>query len=679
MADDVVLADARDPIALRDAVAAVAGGPADVTVVCVDVPGCEGGAVLTTASGGTVIFFSMATSFSAAALGAEGLAADVTMLVGNGYVPGPRRLRHGAAARGRRRAVAVRAAARVMPQAEGQARPRPGHRPQGPLAGPQGRRARSSTLAKQHTTVSVERATLRMAGLEGADGDGIPWANRLMDVVRADVGLEHGVALPVWDALVRGEAEDLATLAQKAGAGSVTFRLPEGRDATRARAAARKQVGAGLKRIDARRRERERLIKKHGDAPRTPWIYLIVATGDIMEDIPQAQQAAREGADVIAVIRSTGQSLLDYVPEGATREGFAGTYATQENFRLMRAALDESSRELGRYVRLTNYASGLCMPEIATLAGLERLDMMLNDSMYGILFRDINPMRTFVDQRFSRQVHARAGIIINTGEDNYLTTADAVEAAHTVTTSQLLNEYFAKEAGLEDWQLGLGHAFEIDPELPNSFRMELAHALLARELFPDAPLKWMPPTRHMTGDVFRGNLLDGFFNLVGALTGQGILLVGMMTEAVVTPWLSDRDIALQNVRYVLNATGDLHEDFRPAPGRLRRQPRPAGAGGDHRPARGDRRRRAAQRDRRRHVRPDAPPGRRRPRPRRRRPEGERLLQPGVRAARGAVAGSPWRGFEAQASQPCTSTILSMVEVRGRSRPSLETTQGKAPR
>ena len=90
------------------------------------------------------------------------------------------------------------------------------------------------------------------------------------------------------------------------------------------------------------------------------------------------------------------------------------------------------------------------------LAGLERLDMMLNDSMYGILFRDINPIRTFVDQRFSRQVHARAGIIINTGEDNYLTTADAVEAAHTVTVSQLLNEYFAHEAGLPDGSSGSG-------------------------------------------------------------------------------------------------------------------------------------------------------------------------------------------------------------------------------
>jgi len=420
-------------------------------------------------------------------------------------------------------------------------------------------------LATRHTTVSVERATLRLAGLAGADADGIPWANRLLDAVRGDVGLEHGVTLPVWDALVRGEATDLVTLAQRAATGDVRFRLPEGAAAEQARKAALASVGAGVHTMEARRREREELIARWGDAPRQPWIYLIVATGDIYEDMPQAQAAAREGADVIAVIRSTGQSLLDYVPEGATREGFAGTYATQENFRLMRAALDETSAELGRYVRLTNYASGLCMPEIAALAGMQRLDMMLNDSMYGILFRDINPIRTFVDQRFSRQVHARAGIIINTGEDNYLTTADAVEAAHTVTVSQLLNEYFAKEAGLADWQLGLGHAFEIDPALPDSFRMELAHALLARQLFPDAPLKWMPPTRHMTGDVFRGYLLDGFFNLAGALTGQGILLVGMMTEAVVTPWLSDRDLALQNVRYVLDAAGRLHEDFHPAP------------------------------------------------------------------------------------------------------------------
>ncbi|WP_404382751.1 L-erythro-3,5-diaminohexanoate dehydrogenase [Knoellia locipacati] len=87
LATHVVVADARSPLGLSEALSS-AGGPADLTVVCVDVTGCEQPAILATADGGTVIFFSMATNFAAAALGAEGLAADVTMLVGNGYVPG---------------------------------------------------------------------------------------------------------------------------------------------------------------------------------------------------------------------------------------------------------------------------------------------------------------------------------------------------------------------------------------------------------------------------------------------------------------------------------------------------------------------------------------------------------------------------------------------------------------
>src|SRR5262249_43658507 len=246
-------------------------------------------------------------------------------------------------------------------------------------------------LARSHTTVAVERAVLRLAGIHGADPDGIPWVNRLVDAVVTDVGLGHGVALPVWHAMAREGVDDVTLLAQKAAAGSIRFAVPAGREATAAARAARRAVGAGIKQIDRRRSERDRLIKRHGDPKQRPWIYLIVATGDIYEDIPQAQAAARAGADVIAVIRSTGQSLLDYVPEGPTREGFAGTYATQENFRLMRSALDEVSREVGRYVRLTNYASGLCMPEIAVLAGLRRVGPMSHEPEVGVPFPGHQP------------------------------------------------------------------------------------------------------------------------------------------------------------------------------------------------------------------------------------------------------------------------------------------------
>ncbi|MDQ4005229.1 MAG: lysine 5,6-aminomutase subunit alpha [Actinomycetota bacterium] len=424
-------------------------------------------------------------------------------------------------------------------------------------------------LIARHTTVAVERAVLRLCGLDGAVGEGIdarPYANLVVDRVHEQVGLERGVAIPVFDAIERGQGS-LREVGAAAAVGEIDFRWPDRLEPVRASAAAAARDADA--KIVTRRREREELIRRLGD-PRKPWIYLIVATGNIHEDIPQAQAAARAGADIIAVIRSTGQSLLDYVPEGATTEGFAGTFATRENFRLMRAALDEVSEEVGRYIRLTNYASGLCMPEIAALAAHERLDMMLNDCMYGIIFRDINPQRTFIDQRFSRMIHARAGIIINTGEDNYLTTADAVEEAHTVVASQLINERFGLDAGLEPWQLGLGHAFEIDPSLDDAWLLELAHAQLVRELFPDSPLKYMPPTKHMTGDVFMGFLLDGMFHLTGVLTQQEILLIGMMTEGIHTPFLSDRDLAVQNASYMVRtARGVADEWWPPQDGRIR--------------------------------------------------------------------------------------------------------------
>ena len=286
-----------------------------------------------------------------------------------------------------------------------------------------------------------------------------------------------------------------------------------------------------------------------------------MATGNIYEDVIQAQAAARNGADVIAVIRTTGQSLLDYVPYGPTKEGFGGTYATQENFKIMREALDEVGEELNKYIMLVNYASGLCMPEIAAMGAMERLDMMLNDSLYGILFRDINIQRTFVDQYFSRIINAYAGIIINTGEDNYLTTSDAFEEAHTVLASQFINEQFAFKAYMKSELQGLGHAFEMDPKIKDGFLYELAQAQMAREIFPKAPLKYMPPTKYMTGNIFKGYAQNTLFNIVTTATKQRIHLLGMLTEAVHTPFMSDRYLAIDNAKYIQNNMASFFDEI----------------------------------------------------------------------------------------------------------------------
>jgi beta-lysine 5,6-aminomutase alpha subunit len=410
-----------------------------------------------------------------------------------------------------------------------------------------------------HTTVGVERTILRAYGADGVDDQGAPLVNTAVERYRQAGLIGRGIALPLGRALLAGAASPQEAAERLAYAPEID-RLEGGPGAAEAREALRPHTAAALERID-RAREQRVALRQRLPTGAEPLKYVIVATGNISDDAVQAKAAATAGADVVAVIRATAQSLLDYVPHGATTEGYGGTFATQENFKIIRRALDEATEAAGRYILQTNYSSGLCMAEIAWMGAVERLDMLLNDAMYGILFRDINMCRTFVDQYVSRRFIARAGIVINTGEDNYLTTADAVDGAHTVLASQFINEAFALRAGLVPEQMGLGHAYEIDPWLEDSFLLEIAQAQLVRQIFDRHPIKWMPPTKHKTGDIFFAHVHDAMFDLVGITTRQSIELLGMFSEAVHNPLLMDRYLSLKATRYVHGACRHLGDEI----------------------------------------------------------------------------------------------------------------------
>lgn len=410
-----------------------------------------------------------------------------------------------------------------------------------------------------HTTITVERAIVRLLGVDGIDEMETPLPNVVVNHILKEGGLSEGIAYWIGNAMVyTGKTpQEIAESVSKRDLDLIKIPAQSNEAIT---SIINNIALETVNRIKNNRKKREEYINNLGEGSK-PYLYVIVATGNIYEDVVQAQAAVRQGADVIAVIRSTAQSLLDYVPYGATTEGFGGTFATQENFKIMRRALDEVGEEVGRYIRLCNYCSGLCMPEIAAMGAMERLDMMLNDALYGILFRDINMQRTLVDQYFSRAINGFAGIIINTGEDNYLTTADAVEEAHTVLASQFINEQFAIKAGIPEEQMGLGHAFEMNPDVTNGFLWELAQAQMAREIFPKAPLKYMPPTKFMTGNIFKGHIQNALFNLVSIWTNQGIQLLGMLTEAIHTPHMHDRALSIENAKYIFNNCKDLGEEI----------------------------------------------------------------------------------------------------------------------
>ena len=413
-------------------------------------------------------------------------------------------------------------------------------------------------FVENYTTVAVERTLCRLLGIDGINSNDVPLPNVVVEELKAKGVLNQGVMFYIGNAMVETKLS-AQEIAEQISAGKLDITKLPIHPMPEIKKALEPTINKTIEKIRGNRLRRENYINTIGEGSK-PYLYIIVATGNIYEDVVQAQAGARQGADIIAVIRTTGQSLLDYVPYGATTEGFGGTFATQENFRIMRKALDEVGEEVGRYIRLCNYCSGLCMPEIAAMGALEGLDVMLNDALYGILFRDINMQRTLIDQYFSRIINGFAGVIINTGEDNYLTTADAYEEAHTVLASDLINEQLALIAGLPEEQMGLGHAFEMDPMLENGFLYELAQAQMIREIFPKAPLKYMPPTKFMTGNIFRGHLQDALFNIIGIWTHQGLQLLGMPTEAIHTPFMSDRYLSIENAKYIFNNMKSIGEE-----------------------------------------------------------------------------------------------------------------------
>ena len=415
------------------------------------------------------------------------------------------------------------------------------------------------SFVESYTTVAVERTLCRLMGIDGVDANEVPLPNVVVDDLKSKGVLNQGVLFYLANAMVNTGMTP-QQIAEKVAEGSLDLTKVEVADKAALDKVLQPVIDESINKIRARRERREHYLNTIGEGAK-PYLYVIVATGNIYEDAVQAEAAARQGADIIAVIRTTGQSLLDYVPYGVTTEGFGGTYATQANFKIMREAMDKVGEELGRYIRVCNYCSGLCMPEIAIMGAFEGLDVMLNDALYGILFRDINMQRTLIDQYMSRIINGFAGVIINTGEDNYLTTADAVEAAHTVLASDLINEQLALLAGLPEEQMGLGHAFEMDPMLENGFLYELAQAQMAREIFPKAPLKYMPLTKFMTGNIFRGHLQDALFNMIGIWTSQGIQLLGMPTEAIHTPFMSDRFLSIENAKYIFNNMKSIGDEM----------------------------------------------------------------------------------------------------------------------
>ena len=171
----------------------------------------------------------------------------------------------------------------------------------------------------QYTTVAVERTLCRLMGIDGIDANQVPLPNVVVDKLKEEGVLSEGVLYYLANAMV-ATGLNPQQIAEQVAEGQLDITRLAPAPKAQIDAVLEPVINASLERIRSRRHRREQYLNTIGEGPR-PYLYVIVATGNIYEDVIQAQAAARQGADIIAVIRTTGQSLLDYVPYGATTEG----------------------------------------------------------------------------------------------------------------------------------------------------------------------------------------------------------------------------------------------------------------------------------------------------------------------------------------------------------------------
>ncbi|GAG90247.1 unnamed protein product, partial [marine sediment metagenome] len=167
----------------------------------------------------------------------------------------------------------------------------------------------------KHTTTSIERTVCRLLGIDGVDEFGVPLPNVVVNNIKKDKGLGKGVAIFIGNAILQKRLSP-QEIAEKISKDELDLTKLPMNDLSEIKITITKLTKQTLEKIINNKKKREAYLEKFGEKE-GPLLYIIVATGNIYEDITQAKAAAKQGADIIAVIRSTGQSLLDYVPYGA--------------------------------------------------------------------------------------------------------------------------------------------------------------------------------------------------------------------------------------------------------------------------------------------------------------------------------------------------------------------------
>lgn len=355
-------------------------------------------------------------------------------------------------------------------------------------------------VVDHHTTISVERAVLRLFGIEEAY-KGRPLVDAVLNTLGPE-DLSKGICYWLGRALVSQRTTPIS-FCLRVAEGRLRFQELPDVDPEEIRVVLVPLAEGAISRIEQAKETRKKRLRSLPPSPR-PLRYVTLSTSSVEEQREEARSAILQGADCIDIGSVPHLELLP------------------ERYRLFRNLLDEISDREGRYIRLIASATDGQIAEVTTIAALEKVDYLSGDLFCDVLGGKGTVKQNLIEHQFARRVMACAGIVLNTGVN--LPAASGGNYSQAIAT-HFLTESLSLAGGMAFDQIGLGHPFRWSPESEELLLHEMSGSCLIRELFPKAPLKYLPPSPDSLPEDLNPRFLQWLYHWVALVTGQEIFQV----------------------------------------------------------------------------------------------------------------------------------------------------------
>jgi D-ornithine 4,5-aminomutase subunit beta len=285
-------------------------------------------------------------------------------------------------------------------------------------------------------------------------------------------------------------------------------------------------------------------------------ITVEIASGRFEDDIRRMRMAAWHGADHIMVIRTLGQSHFDGLIEG-TPEGVGGIPITRKQIRATRKALDLIEEEVGREINLHSYVSGIAGPEIAVLFAEEGVNGAHQDPQYNILYRNINPIRSFVDAGVSKKIMSAFNMIQIDGAHNANATAKyGFKVMPELLVQHAINSLFSIKVGMKNDYIALSTVPPDASPFP-SLRLDIPYANILRKVFKGFRFRAQMNTKYVESCTREATVNHALNALISRLTSADIQSTITPDEGRNVPWHYNSIHAINTAKQTLIAADGI--------------------------------------------------------------------------------------------------------------------------